>query len=317
MPNVSFEQYVEIVYQGVLGRKPDPVGLQHHVARLAAGQSIRALIDGMLASDEYRSKTAPAPALDLPVHSIDRPITIVDVGAQKLASEDHVYAPLLQTGAPWKCIGFEPLEDKRRERLALESDPRLELINAFIGDGKSHLFNVLSDSGSSSLLELNADFCRAFEHIFEFQLVGASLEKTETLDSALKDVPWVDFLKLDIQGFEFNALSHAAETLKKTSVVHCECMFGPMYKKQGYFSDIDALLRSQGFEFIDFSYLARYRYVDVPRPSSVSERTLWGDAVFFRPLESGKNPLATRVAQALIAEVVYQKPGLAQTITRE
>jgi FkbM family methyltransferase len=314
MPDVSFEQYVEIIYRGVLGRKPDPTGLQHYAARLAAGGSVTALIDEMLGSDEYRSKTAPAPALDLPLHSIDRPIIIVDVGAQKLATEDHVYAPLLRTGVPWRCIGFEPLEDKRQERIALESDQRLEMVNAFIGDGKSHVFNELSDSGSSSLLELNVEFCRAFEHISEFKLVQTSLARTETLDDALRSVAWIDFMKLDIQGFEFCALSHAIKTLKKTSVVHCECMFGPMYKKQGYFSDIDGLLRSQGFEFIDFAHVARYRYIDVPYPSRAGERTIWGDAVFFRPLKGAKDPVATRAAQALVAEAVYRKSGLAQTI---
>ena len=314
MENASFSKYVEVIYRGVLGRDPDPTGLQHYVSRLAAGVPVQVLIDDLLGSDEYRDKPTHPPKLDLPLGAIDRPITIVDIGAQKLAEEEHIYAPLLREGVPWRCVGFEPLEDKRRERSELESDPRLQMVDAFIGDGRSHFFNELTDSGSSSLLELNAEFCSHFDHISGLRLVRTTPAKTKTLDKALIQLPWIDFLKLDIQGFEYSALKRATSVLKRTSVVHCECLFGPMYKRQGYFSDIDQLLRSLGFEFIDFSHLARYRYVKVAHPSHAGERAIWGDAVFFRPLCPGRNSLATCVAQALIADAVYGKPGLAQTV---
>ena len=150
------------------------------------------------------------------------------------------------------------------------------MIDAYIGDGARHLFRELSDPGSSSLLELNDAFVADYEHIHTLNTVGEQEVVTSRLDDVLSDVDNIDFLKFDIQGFETRALGGATDVIARTSVVHCECMFGPMYKGQGYFADIDHILRSAGFDFIDFTYLARYRYVSVPKPSSYGERLIWG-----------------------------------------
>ena len=87
-----------------------------------------------------------------------------------------------------------------------------------------------------------------------------------------------------------------------------------MYMDQGFFSDIDITLREAGFEFIDFAHLARYRYVDVPQPSMFGERLIWADAVYFRRLDPARDPASSFQAQALIADLIYRKPGLAQAI---
>ena len=245
---------------------------------------------------------------------IGRPIVIVDVGAQKLADEDHIYAPLLRPDIDWRCIGFEPLDHRRTERLASEIDPRLQMMDAFIGDGQRHVFHTVNDDGSSSLLKLNETFNAAYEHISTLQIVGTEEVQTHRLDDILKAEQVVDFLKFDIQGVETRALQNATELLQRTNVVHCECFFGPMYDGQGYFADIDILLRAAGFEFIDFTYAARYRYVSVEEPSQTGERMIWADAVYFRRLDPARDGRSNFVAQAAVADLVYRKPGLAQFI---
>jgi FkbM family methyltransferase len=313
---MTSEEYVTLLYQNLLGRNPDPAGLQHHTALLDETGDLRLIFDKLVACAEYREKHAEidlAPWRKIGA-SIGRPFVIVDVGAQRLESESHVYLPIIESGFDWKCIGFEPQVHRRLDRIEAEPDARLTMLDAFIGDGERHIFRVVTDSGSSSLLKLNEDFNAAYEHISGLRVVSEEEVETRRLDDMIGNEPAVDFLKFDIQGFELSAMREAPETLSRTHVIHIETFFAPMYEGQGYFADIDALLRGKGFEFIDFTTLARYRYVSVPRPSSRGERLVWADAVYFRALDPQRDQPGSFVAQAAAASLIYHKHGLAQHI---
>lgn len=309
---LSNEDLVRLLYTSLLNREPDLDGLQHFSAAISNGIDIREITSSITASDEYKRKTkALSPDILGLAEKLARPLNIVDVGAQKLASEDHIYAPLTRGTLQWKCIGFEPQEERLQERQAAEGSPNLIMMNAFIGDGSDAVFHLVNKDGSSSLLELNESFNSSFDDISEMHVVSREAVKTTTLDDALRGETYVDFLKLDIQGFEYKALKAAPEILKRTNVVHCEVLFSPQYKGASYFRDIDAFLSEKGFEFIDFTHLNRYHYVGVPLQTEMPERLIWADAVFFK-----KNPRThdDRLAQAIIASMVYRKHGLAQSI---
>lgn len=311
-------EYVTLLYERLLDRKPDANGLAYYVAILDSTGDLKGIIDSFVGGDEYKSRFSPQPSPDTLTSAtqMDRPLVIVDVGAQKLADEDHIYAPLLAAGLDWRCIGFEPLEEELEERMRSERDPRLIMLNAFVGDGKQHVFRISNDTGSSSLLQLNHKFISSFEHISTLHITHEESIESKKLDDLLSGENYVDFLKFDIQGFENRALGGAIQTLMRTNVIHCECFFGPMYLDQGFFADIDLVLRSAGFDFIDFSHLARYRYIDVPRPSASGERLIWADAVYFRQLDRVRDPASCFQAQSMIADLIYRKPGLAQKILR-
>jgi Domain of unknown function (DUF4214) len=51
-------EYVRDLYQGVLGRQPDPSGLLHWVNLLNSGNSRHSVLNGFLNSKEYRSRTS-------------------------------------------------------------------------------------------------------------------------------------------------------------------------------------------------------------------------------------------------------------------
>lgn len=52
---------------------------------------------------------------------IDQGLTIVDVGAQNLSTEEHVYHRLVQHGLIAEIIGFEPQAERASDHSA--SDP--------------------------------------------------------------------------------------------------------------------------------------------------------------------------------------------------
>jgi len=305
-------EHVEMFYRVFLGREPDHEGLEYHVSLIAcSGGDLRPAIQSILTSPEYQSRQVkPAP---IPVAAfLKRPLTIVDVGAQDLATEEHVYEPLLRCGAACECIGFEPLAHRRAEREARDGT-RIRLLPHFIGDGSEQQFYVNNEDNASSLLPLNRELNAALGHLRDLRTVRIEQVRTSKLDEVLADVPTVDFLKLDIQGFELPALHGAIEVLRRTNVVHCEVEFAPIYEGQALFSEVERFLRERGFEFIDFVTTMRYPYAAVPDATPHLERLCWADAVFFRPVD-GSTERSDAVAQAIIASHVYGKNGLAKHI---
>lgn len=230
------------------------------------------------------------------------PITIVDVGAQNLSSEDHIYAPLQRSGIA-KVIGFEPLADAAEDRR--RGDPNLTMLNHFVGSGRPGTFHVGRFDPTSSLFEPNMPFLSQFVSLPQMcETVSSSPAVTIRLD----DVPEIsdcDFLKLDVQGGEVDVLDGAPRLLAGVAVVHCEVEFSPVYKNQPLFADVDARLRAAGFELIDLMNSGYAGYADLVRPRAQS-RLLWAEAVYFRSPESlaALGP-AKLLRAAIIAHVNY------------
>ncbi|MBA5640015.1 FkbM family methyltransferase [Duganella sp. LX20W] len=308
------------LYRALLGRDADPVGLQHWRTVLTGGGDVAALAAALAGSDEYRARTAslaahgPARAR-LAAHCAplfaDQPLHIVDVGAQMLDDERHVYAPLTDHGLPCQVTGFEPLDEKREQREQHDGQATVRLYPDFIGDGQRHPFHINEPDATSSLLPFNRAVTDQLVDLSHLRTVRTADVDTRTLDAVLAEAAPVDFLKLDIQGFELPALRHATAVLARTAVVHCEVSFTPIYAGQALFSDIEQLLRGQGFEFIDFHSTCRYASEGTAARQS-RDRLGWGDAIFMKSpgLLSGRDLLA----QAAIALFVYDKPSLAEAL---
>lgn len=307
------EAFVTALYTHVLGRAPDPAGLAAQSAHLRATGDHAALLAALLESDEYRARFGIVGLdNDTLARSLDllggRPIVIVDVGAQMLATEAHVYDPLCRDDIPHRIVGFEPLADKVAARTAQQGADNLTLLPYAVGDGAVHRLHVNNDDATSSLFPLNQPLCTAFEHLHVLETVSILPVETRRLDSVLPNGP-VDFLKLDIQGAELLALEGAIETLARTNVLHCEVEFAPIYAGQPLFGEVEAFLRPRGFTLIDLIVPHRYAYRNAAGVTS-PDRLLWAEAVFFREAATD----TSAAAQALIAGLVYGKHSLAKAL---
>lgn len=310
------------LYLGLLSREPDAAGLAHWLAAWESGTSLEQIAAAILGSEEARSSTRAArreaqrasrSALEEAVPALgdllaDRPLVIVDIGAQNLENEDHVYAGLARHGLATRVIGFEPLEHRRLERMGAASSP-IELLPAFVGDGGTHVFHINVPDATSSLLPFNEDVTRRLRGLHDLRTARSEAAATLTLDAALAAEARVDFLKLDIQGFELRAFEHATAVLARTQVVHCEVSFVEIYKGQALFAEVEQFLRAQGFDLIDLSPQCRYPLAG-NRFDSSEDWLGWADAVFFRR-EQASEPWWDRLVRSLVALVVYGKPSLA------
>ncbi|MBQ5950477.1 FkbM family methyltransferase, partial [Massilia sp. ST3] len=236
------------------------------------------------------------------------------IGAQELETEEHIYAPLTRQGLPYRIIGFEPQQEKIEASRRRNPDSRVTLYPTFIGDGQAQTFYMNNDDATSSLLPFNRALTSQLRDLDHLATVRTEAVATSRLDDVLEGAGPVDFLKLDIQGFELPVLRHAPQVLARTNVVHCEVSFAPIYAGQALFSEIEVLLREAGFYLLDFHSLCRYASADPGAPRS-RDRLGWGDAMFLREPDRIDDP-QDLLAQMLALLLVYDKPSAAAALAR-
>jgi hypothetical protein len=83
----------------------------------------------------------------------------------------------------------------------------------------------------------------------------------------------VEFIKIDVQGFESEVLKGAQHTLARAAGVHVELSFVPLYEGQSLFQDLWHHLSSLGFE--PWAFFPAFT-------DNTTGRMLQIDGVFFR-----------------------------------
>jgi len=171
--------------------------------------------------------------------------TIVDIGANR-----GQFALLARQKFPdSKIISFEPLEEPARILNKLfANDKNIKLYQLAIGpeDKASHI-HVSKADDSSSLLEIT--------DLQNTLFPGTSEKETRTiqekpLDAILSkgDIKSPAFLKMDVQGFELQALEGCKSLLPSFIYLYIECSFVELYAGQSLVPDVIAFLRENGFD---------------------------------------------------------------------
>ena len=211
-------------------------------------------------------------------------VKIVDIGANPLDGVTP-YHKLLREGAA-DIIGFEP-NPVALAKLNEMKGPTETYLPYAIGDGKRHTLNFCQAPGMTSLLTPNRQVLELLHGFPEWgTVIGTEEVDTKRLDD-VAETDGIDMVKIDIQGGELMALSHAKKRLKTTLVIQTEVEFMPMYEGQPLFSDVDIFLRKQGFMLHRFyptvSRVVRPLLVDNNIYAELSQLT-WADAIFIRDL---------------------------------
>ena len=175
----------------------------------------------------------------------ERPIgTIIDIGA-------HVgkfSLPLKDRFPDAMIYAFEPLPDAYEKLVSnFRGDDNFIAYNVALGnDNKVVQFHRSSRPTSSSVLKL-ADLHKvAFPESAKETIEDVELKKLDDFFVDGKNPLRNDvFIKLDVQGFEYEVLLGGKKTVPKASLIVCEVSFERLYEDQKLFTDVFHLLEEK------------------------------------------------------------------------
>lgn len=206
---------------------------------------------------------------------------VVDVGAATHGSLTEPYAPLLLAGV-CEVIGFEPdqPECERVRQLYASRGWPARFHPVFVGDGAVRPFHITNWGQTASLYPPNEELLGRYENLLSLTSLQKVIEvQTHRLDDLVEEC---DFLKMDVQGAELDVLRNARSILKRALIVWLEVEFLPLYRGQPLFSDVDAFLRQQGFQFLAFDYFGtrRLQVTSTSGRANTRIQQLWADAIY-------------------------------------
>ena len=175
------------------------------------------------------------------------PIIVCDIGASPVDKTAFIEKIINNTFS--KLIGFEP-NKKEFEKLD-KSDPNKTFYNFAIGDGEEKILNICSAAGMSSFLEPDIEYLSKF-HFFDKHSKVIKKEKVKTKKLAtIKEN--IDFLKIDVQGYESEIISHNKDKIKDALVIQIETSPIHLYKNEKSFSKVTSQLEELGFNLHMFN----------------------------------------------------------------
>jgi len=241
------------------------------------------------------------------------PMIFIDVGSRNAILEladiaDHIHA-----------FGFEPNPVEYKKIIKDNTDrqvmtgllpPRFKkqayapyALSNF--QGKSD-FYITPGPGACGMLEPDPDrlaeikfkgipFKKSFWHdtFYPYEVIETDVN---TLDNFAKEhsLDHIDYMKIDVEGSEYEVLDGGHDILNTTGVIKVETCFIPFRKNQKLFSHVDILLREHGFDLL--------RYEIVQLQLGYKERT--------HPVDFIYGSRADIYGQPLSCDAIYVNRGV-------
>lgn len=188
------------------------------------------------------------------------PISIIDVGAH----HGETLKLFIKNFNIKQLICYEASEDNFLELKNLVNNLKkkinIKIFNKAIGDTKRVVtFNQTSETSSStfSKINFNSNYFKRKYSILKFFFNKKYISKSYDLElNTLKDeinlhkLEYVDLLKIDTEGFEFEIIKGLQDNLGKIKFIYFEHHFDQMIVKNYTLRDINQFLKKSGFEKI-------------------------------------------------------------------
>lgn len=191
----------------------------------------------------------------LDLFELDKKIEIMDVGAAVM-NEIPIYSNLINNKIG-NLNAFEG-DERQIEKLKLKYKDSIKLFNEFLFDGSDQdLYLADPASGMTSLFKPNEKVLNFFNSFSDFGKIEEIKKiKTSKLND-IKELPLIDFAKLDIQGSELTVLKNGNLKLAKCLAIQVEVSYVCLYENQPTFGDIDLWMRESGY--------IPHRFMDIKR----------------------------------------------------
>lgn len=192
----------------------------------------------------FRQRVAAGAEHTAVLRSLGSVRTVVDIGANR-----GQFSLAARRWAPGvKVFAFEPLSGPAAVfRKVFAGDARVRLFQAAIGPQAGEaVIHVSAADDSSSLLPISGLQERLFPGTGEAATEKIRVGRLGDFVSA-EDIEAPALLKLDVQGFELEALQGCEDLLDRFAHVYVECSFVELYTGQALADEVIAWLRERGF----------------------------------------------------------------------
>jgi len=197
---------------------------------------------------EYNLNWSPASLESLDSFLFENSIVVVDIGARE--------GFLGEIEGLKKYVDYVGFDADEMECDRINASPPIgfrtfQILPFFIGRDEGEIdFHIYRSPGESSVFYPKKSFVDQYRADFEIQKTVKVL--SIDLDSALekREVPTVDFLKLDTQGSELSILKAAKARVDRILLIESEIEFVEMYEGQPLIGEFLAYMHDTGFEVL-------------------------------------------------------------------
>lgn len=200
---------------------------------ISSPQLLRALLSSrVLASAEHQRVLG------------DRLATVVDIGANR----GQFSLAVRQWAPKASVIAFEPLSAAAATfQKVFEGDSKVTLYQVAIGPGAGEVvIHVSSADDSSSLLPIAPLQTELFPGTGEIGMEAIRVGRLSDFVSA-EEIRSPALLKVDVQGYELDALRGCTDLLQKFDLIIVECSFMELYEGQAFAHEVIRFLDGHGF----------------------------------------------------------------------
>ena len=180
----------------------------------------------------------------------ETPLVICDIGASSV--DPTPFIDELIKNVDCFLYGFEPNEEEFKK---LNSTDKKKYFNYAVGNGQIETLNICSAPGMTSLLEPDFEYLKLFHGFSDWAKVTKKVKvQTKKLDDVNFDKK-IDFLKIDVQGYEHEVIKNGNKIIKDCLVVQIETSPIPLYKNEKSFAHVCLQLENLGFQLHSFNQI--------------------------------------------------------------
>ena len=180
----------------------------------------------------------------------ETPLVICDIGASSV--DPTPFIDELIKNVDCFLYGFEPNEEEFKK---LNSTDKKKYFNYAVGNGQIETLNICSAPGMTSILEPDFEYLKLFHGFSDWAKVTKKVKvQTKKLDDVNFDKK-IDFLKIDVQGYEHEVIKNGNKKIKDCLVVQLETSPIPLYKNEKSFAHVCLQLENLGFQLHSFNQI--------------------------------------------------------------
>jgi FkbM family methyltransferase len=218
--------------------------------------------------------------------------TILDIGAREIHENQEPFYRLLSLFPGSRVIAFEPDEALCKTQNAAARPGVTYYPQALGRTEESRKFYETEDPMCSSLYRPNSELLDRYNNMDVARVKKVTDVSTVSLDAfcATHGIEQVDFIKIDVQGAEFDIFQGGVTTLQNVLGIVSEAEFVKNYVDQPLFGDVCSFLDGQELQFqkilgVGGRTLKPTIFNNDPNACS---QMLWADVLFFRNLFTEK-----------------------------